>query len=373
MQCLKFTGKQWIANEGLGAVGYFVSLYVIFKTPSFASWSGLLLIPNFLGHLVSMVQWGTPTVPAISESYNNGKKELANYFIADMFKFWLFTVIFMAVPLAVLAPKLLDTILSTGLLGGSGISNYKAGIVMIPIIMVMSATSQWRGWWSRLFVACDRPMPPIWLNYIFTAPGYVMKFLFIYWCVDTNVLPVWLVVIGFSDFLVDIVKSLVGYWWFQRKILKINYKQMAGQAFLAPALTAIAYGLILVLFQYTIWPLLDMAFISFAGEQIGKIIVAAIILLSILFLFPAVLMCPFFGLFGGWDDFTLDEFRKTMEISGPSKGIMIMMYKITAWFAHRSPLHNKWPLANYPLVKQQIQELLNEGKANLFLKKKLDV
>ncbi|MBN2150159.1 MAG: hypothetical protein JW839_01810, partial [Candidatus Lokiarchaeota archaeon] len=98
--------------------------------------------------------------------------------------------------------------------------------------------------------------------------------------------------------------------------------------------------------------------------------VAMTVLLMILFLFPAVLMCPFFGLFGGWDDFTLEEFRKTMEVSGPSKGIMKLMYKITAWFARHSPLHNKWPLADYKVVQQQIQELIDEGKANAFLKKR---
>lgn len=370
IQTLKFVGKQWIGGQVLGIIGYFVNLYVIFKVPSFASWSGLLLIPNFLGHLVSMVNWGSPTVPAVSESYNNGKKDLANYFIADMFKFWLFTVIFMAVPLSVLAPKLLDTVVGSGILGGSGISNYQAGIVMIPIVMIMNASGQWRGWWSSLFVACDRPMPPIWLSYIFTIPGYAMKFLFIYLCVDTYILPVWLVVIGFSDFLVGTLQAICGYVWFQKKVLKINYKQMAGQAFLAPALTAVAYGLVMVVFQYTIWPLLDAAFIAMVGADWGPIIVAVLILLMILFLFPALLMCPFFGLFGGWDDFTLEEFRKTMLISGPSKGIMTLMYKVTAWFAHHSPMHNKFPLADYTMINQQIQELIDEGKASAFLKKK---
>ncbi len=370
MQCLKFVGKQWIANEALGIIGYIVGLYVIFKTPSFASWSGLLLIPNFLGHLVSMTNWGSPTVPAISESFNNGKKDLANYFIADMFKFWLFTTIFMAVPLAVLAPKLLSAVLGSGILGGSGISNYEAGIVMIPIIMIISATGQWRGWWSRLFVACDRPMPPIWLGYIFFFPGLGVSLLFLYLCVDTYILPVWFVVIGFGGFLLDVVKAIIGWWWFQKKILKINYRKMAGQVFLAPLLTALAYAGVLVVFQYTLWPLLDMAFLAMIGPDFAPLGSSLVVLLMILFLFPAVLMCPFFGLFGGWDDFTLEEFRKTMEISGPSKWLMLMMYKITAWFAHHSPLHNKWPLADYKVVTQQIQELIDEGVASKFLKKK---
>ena len=93
-------------------------------------------------------------------------------------------------------------------------------------------------------------------------------------------------------------------------------------------------------------------------------------MLAILFVFPALLMCPFYGLYGGWDDFTLEEFRKTAQISGPSKGIMVMMYKITAFFARISPLHNKFPLADYELVKQQVQELIDEGKATMLMHKK---
>ncbi len=368
MQCIKFVGKQWIAGQILGVIGYIIGLMIIERTPSFASWSGLLLIPNFLGHLVSMVNWGSPTVPAISESYNNGKQELARYFIHDMFKYMIFVVIFMAVPLGVLAPRILDVVLDSGLITG-GLTNYQAGLVMIPIVMIISASGQWRGWWSKLFVACDDPLPPIWLNYIFTPSGYILKFTFLWLTVDTGILPVWYMLL-LPDFINDLAKTIVGWAWYQKRILKINYRKMFWQVFGAPGLTAVSYAGVLILFQYTLWPLLDLAFIAIAGPQLGPVIVAAMVLLFILFLFPAVLMCPLYSLWGGWDNYTLEEFKKTTDISGPSKGIMLMMYNISKFFARISPLHNKFPLAEYDTVKKEIQELIDEGLANRFIKKR---
>ena len=369
IQCLKFTGKQWIGNQVLGIIGYFVGIYIIMQTPSFASWSGLLLIPNFLGHLVSMINWGNPVVPAVSESYNNGKPELARYFVHNMFKYWMFTTVFMATPLIVLSSKILNTIIISGILGTS-LANYQAGIVMIPLVMIISASGQWRGWWSRLFVACDDPMPPIWLNYIFTPSGYILQFVLLYLCVTTYTLPVWLIPLGFSGFINNIAQTVVGWIWFQRKILKIGYKQMAWQAFAAPALAAACYAGCLIVFQWALWPVLESAFTAMLGPQWGPLIMAFLILLAILFVFPLIMMVPFYALFGGWDDFTIEELRKTAAVSGPSKGIMIFMYKISAACAKVSRLHNRFPLADYKVVEKQLQELIDEGKANVMMKRK---
>ncbi|MHA1793950.1 MAG: hypothetical protein ACTSVI_15015 [Promethearchaeota archaeon] len=367
-ECILFVGKQWIGSQILGIVGYFVNLYIIVRMPQMASWSGLLLIPNFLGHLVSMVNWGSPTVPAISESYNNGKTELAQYFIASMYRYWIFVVVFMAVPLAVLTPKLLNVVLKLQVLE-SGLANYQAGLVMIPLMMVISASGQWRGWYRKIFVACNDPMPPIYIDYIFTPTGYIFQFLFLYLTVDLGVMPVWLLLVV-PAFLNDLMKATVGYIWLQRRVIKIPYKKMAWTVAIVPLLTSVAYAFTLWIFEIAIWPLLDLLFVGMLGEEIGKFTVAALILLAILFLFPAIFMAPYYSLFGGWDKFTLDEFKKTAQISGPSKGITMMLYKISAFFAYKSPWYDKYHLADYDLIKRQVKELIEEGKANALLGKK---
>src|SRR5271157_4001032 len=107
-----------------------------------------------------------------------------------------------------------------------------------------------------------------------------------------------------------------------------------------------------------------------ARAEMGPLIMAFLILLAILFVFPIIFMCPFYSLFGGWDDFTIEELRKTAFISGPSKGIMILLYKVSAAFARMSKLHNRFPLADYKVVDRQLQELIDEGKANMMMKRK---
>jgi len=277
-------------------------------------------------------------------------------------------VIFMATPLIVLSTKIIDVVLNSGILGGN-LANYRAGLVMTPVVMIFAASGQWRSWWSRLFVACNKPLPPVWLNYAFTPSGYVLQFLFLYWCVDTPTLPVWMLVLGMPGFINNVAQTIVGYIWFQRSILKIGYKQMFWQCAMAPILTAACYAGVLVLFQLFLWPPLEALFVIIAGAQWGPFVLAFLVLMMILFLFPSVFMCPFYSFWGGWDEFTLEEFRKCMLISGPSKGLMNMMYKISLWVAKRSPLHNKFPLANYELVTKQLQELIDEGRATKLMRR----
>lgn len=359
-EALKFTGKQWIGGQIKGLFGYLISLYIIVITPQMASWEGLLLIPQFLGHLVSMVNLGTPSVPAISESYNNGKVELARYFIHDTFKYYVFITLWMAVPLMVMTPRLLETVMDLEIV--SGLENYQAGLIMIPWFMLNSGTGWLRGLWSKLFVACDKPMPPIWIDYIFTLPGYGFQFLFIYLTVTTNTLPVWFILF-MPSLINDSLKMILGYYWLQKTTIKIGWKQMFWQVTAAPLLASLCYGIVLYLFQITIWPLLDMAATSIVGD-FGPAIIAVLMLLGILFVFPAIFFAPFYAFWGGWDEFTLEEFRKSALISGPSKFIMMIMYKITYRASKISPWKEQHPIADYELVQEQVADLVAEGKAS---------
>jgi len=366
LEALKFTGKQWIGNQISGFIEYIIGLYIIILTPQFASWSGLLLIPNFVGHLVSMVNLGTPAVPAISESYNNGKIELARYFIHETFKYYTFITLWMAVPLTVLTPKILETVMKVEFVKGLG--NYEAGLIMIPWFMINSGTGWLRALWSKIFVACNKPMPPIYIGYIFTIPGYAIQFLFIYLCVQTNILPVWFILF-MPSLINDTLKMIVGYIWLQKTTIKIGWKQMSWQVFIAVGLASISYAIILYVFQYTIWPILDII-ATFVFGVYGPFVVAFIILLCILFIFPAIFFGPLYSFFGGWDDFTIEEFRKCSLISGPSKFLTLMIYKICYKVHKISPWRNKHALADYELVKKQVLELIEEGKANRLIKHK---
>ena len=61
---------------------------------------------------------------------------------------------------------------------------------------------------------------------------------------------------------------------------------------------------------------------------------------------------PLYTLFGGWDDNTLTEFEKVIQMSGPSKKLLIFLYKYQKKIAKFSPLHNRYPIASEAAMRE---------------------
>ncbi|MBN2152535.1 MAG: hypothetical protein JW839_13870 [Candidatus Lokiarchaeota archaeon] len=353
-QCLSFTGKQWIGNQVLGAFGYLVGLYIIVNMPSFAAWSGMLMIPAFLGHLVShqsaMVGLASP---AISEAYNNGKMEYTNHVLKSVLKWYCIVTFYMFTSMVIISPRVIMTVIDAF----PALKNYQLGIVMIPVVLVVDMTGPLRGFWSTIFVASNRPMPPIYLNFIFTLPGYALKFLFIWLCLDVGVLPVWTLLMV-PDGINGVLQAIAGYIWIQKRVIKVQYRKMLYQGVIAPVLACACYAAVLVVFSYTAWPVLEASLALAIGETASKIATALIVLLSMIFIFPGIFFCPFLALLGCWDDYTLEELRKSVELSGPSRFAMRWMFKITAYFAGKCKWRNSRPISDYDRVEQEMHDLV---------------
>ena len=48
---------------------------------------------------------------------------------------------------------------------------------------------------------------------------------------------------------------------------------------------------------------------------------------------------------------------------------MMMLYKVSYKFSKMSKWSNKFPIADYEIIKVQVQELADEGKVNRLIKK----
>nr|MDO8116572.1 hypothetical protein [Candidatus Sigynarchaeota archaeon] len=92
---------------------------------------------------------------------------------------------------------------------------------------------------------------------------------------------------------------------------------------------------------------------------------AAIVLLSAIFVFPGTFYSPFLALWGGWDKHTLEELRLSVEMSGPSKWNMRWMFRVTTFLYKRSRWQDKHPLADYDVIRQQANDLAEDGKKAL--------
>ncbi len=355
-ECLTFTGKQWIGGQILGVFNYFLSIYIIVNFPSFAAWSGMLMIPSFLGHLVShqsaMVGLASP---AISEAYNNGKKEFTNHALKSVFKWYSIVTFYMFTSMVIISPRVIMTVIEAF----PALRNYQLGIVMIPVVLVVDMTGPLRGFWSTIFVASNRPMPPIYLNFFFALPGYALKFLFIWLCLDIGAMPVWTLLMV-PDWINGVLQALAGYVWIQKRVIKIQYKKMLYQGVIAPVLACACYAGVLVVFSYTAWPALEAALTFAIGTTASLIATVLIVLLGMIFIFPGIFFCPFLALLGGWDDYTLEELRKSIELSGPSKWAMRWMFKITAYFAAKCKWRNLRPLSDYEQLEREMHELVSK-------------
>jgi len=75
------------------------------------------------------------------------------------------------------------------------------------------------------------------------------------------------------------------------------------------------------------------------GDQITSVL---IFLIGILLSYP--LFAFFYGLFGGWDDATLEELRHSVDLSNFMRPLAMLFWKSTRWGANISPLHGKFPI-----------------------------
>jgi hypothetical protein len=76
----------------------------------------------------------------------------------------------------------------------------------------------------------------------------------------------------------------------------------------------------------------------------GQMSSIVILTIAILPLYP--IFAFFYGLFGGWDDATLEEVRHAAELSTFMKPFAWLFWKSTSLGARISPLHNRFPITN---------------------------
>ncbi len=96
------------------------------------------------------------------------------------------------------------------------------------------------------------------------------------------------------------------------------------------------------------------------GALVAGIISVLFALTLLLFVFFAI-----YSLFGGWDDFSLAEFRRAMEMSGPSKPFVKLIYKLSEYFTRHSPLHNRFPIRSDEARQEAIELMIIKEQKEL--------
>lgn len=147
------------------------------------------------------------------------------------------------------------------------------------------------------------------------------------------------------------LKQGFGWWFINKKI--INLKINPWQNWIAPAVAGIFY--------YVVFYFFNILFSIILGDN-NELIKIVILLILGIYICPGIFYYSVVALLGGYDDNTLRDFRKAVELSGPSKIVVNLWYKGANFGAKHSKLHNRFPM-KYEHVEQEIQELTRMKKA----------
>ncbi len=349
-QCIVFGfGVSWasLLGSGIGLLQLTMSLNMV---PGYTTWQSLASLGSGIAGSINMGNIDL-TAP-LSESLNNKKKKLSQYYLAQAFKYWGFIFFAMGGIITVLIPivqKILFIIPSIA----NQYSNALAFIIPGIVAMILNVPN---GKLQQVIVTSYHVWIKSWLDFINMILGLCMWVLFIY------VLHIWtwgivgiIILFVYASVPGQIFSFIVYIIYIPRHIFKIKIGWW--QTFGASILTY--FCVVGIGYAFVDWMFLPMmaAWEVSLGQLIGAISACVVGLLVILLGFMLIVFPLFYGLFGGWDDAGLEILRKSYLLSGPSK----MFIKLIYWFSLKgsqiSPLTNRFPI-EYKEAMQEMRELV---------------
>lgn len=281
--------------------------------------------------------------PSFSESYQNQKKNLSIFYIAQIWKYWGYVNGSMMFTFVAFLNILAQTILSI-----PGLENYSLiGYFLLPCwiykfflplaeqgdTLIVGAMRLKIFQILRIF---EEFVKIIWLSVIVFALKWQ----------DNGILAIAYLLI-FAVAIPQWIKTLIVWIYIKNHLL--DYRIPIWQSFVAPFLSGlIVYGLISIMLQ-NVFPILS--------DSLGTLFAGIIMIVFTLLVFPTIIFPFFYGLFGGWDDFGLKVYKKSVLISGPSKIFYKNAMRCTQWAAQHSFLMNKFPIPHHE-AELEIQELM---------------
>jgi O-antigen/teichoic acid export membrane protein len=277
----------------------------------------------------TVLQTLTATVlPAISESVTNGRKILGQFYASMSYKYGGFVSAFICAILLSVADRFI--------LGSSGRDFERAAVYVVPLLLI--ASLNFASWVGDVVMYALKTR----LLMIFAMLDLMLNIGVTYLLVDR-----WQVkALIYVPLFTLLVKIFLAYY--------INHRYCVPQRFYfwqtigAPALAGLFHYLWLRWFTGLIWQ----------HDEITSIIILAI---GLLFTFP--IYGFLYGLFGGWDDNTLEQFGRGANLSSFMRPMTRLFYQSTRLGARLSPLHGKFPISNFVAASEEARSLTDEKVA----------
>ena len=289
-------------------------------------WGNWGLAQNFVFAFNVTQTLNDGAMPAISEAISHGKKILSQYYSVMLYKWNGMVSFFLGAVLLAVADRFI--------LGASGPEFVRAARYVVPL--AIWGTFQFPSWvGDNVQLGADKPY---------------LKSILIF---SEQIIRVVLALILLERFQINalIIAYFIGLFskgiaaYFVNHRFCFPQRFFSWQSLIAPLLAA---GI-----HYT-W-LRWLTGIIWQGDEITSVV---IFLIGILPSFPVYLFL--YGLFGGWDQDTLEEFENAVSLTGFAKPLVWLFWKSTELGARFSPLHNRFPIHIRAAAMQEAQELTAE-------------
>lgn len=274
----------------------------------------------------SVLQTLTATVlPAISESVTNGRKLLGQYYATMTYKYGGFVSAFICAILLAVADRFI--------IGSSGRDFQRAAVYVVPMLLIGSLN--FASWTADAVMYGLKTR----LLTLFAALDLALSFTLTYLLIER-----WQVnALIYVPLVTLLIKISVAYF--------VNHRFCFPQRFYfwqtigASALAGATHYLWLRWFTGLLWQ----------GDEITSILILAI---GLLVSYPVYAFL--YGLFGGWDDNTLNEFGRGTNLSSFMRPMARLFYHATKLGARFSLLHNRFPITNYAAARAEAESLTEE-------------
>jgi O-antigen/teichoic acid export membrane protein len=294
-------------------------------------WGNWMMAQNFIFAFNVLQTLFESAMPAISEAISSGKRELARYYSAMMYKYGGMMSAFMGAALLAVADRFI--------LGSTGVEFERAAALVLPL--AIWGAIQYPSWvGDQVQLGSGKP----YLKSILVAGEQVVRIVLALALLSR--LQVNALIIAY--FVGLAAKGLAAYAVNDRSCFKQGF--YAWQSLAAPLLAGTVHYLLLRWLTGIVWQ----------GDPVTSIL---IFFIAILPSFP--LFAFLYGLFGGWDEEGLAELREATDLTGILRPLTAaLLLRPTSLGSRISPLAGRFPiLARGPAMGEA--ELLSRERVSL--------
>jgi O-antigen/teichoic acid export membrane protein len=273
-------------------------------------WGNWILAQNFVFAFNVITTLYDNVMPSISEAISHSRAALSQYYAVMSYKWGGFISAFIGSVMLATADRFI--------LGASGPEFVRAAAYAIPLI-VWGAV-QYPSWVSdNVQLGANRP----YLKASLVAGEQTIRILLAYLLVARYQINA-LIIAYFAGLL---AKDVIAYFINDRTCFRQRF--FFWQSLGAPLLAGSAHFLLVRWVTGLVW----------RGDQVTSVL---IFLIGLLFSYP--FFAFFYGLFGGWDDPTLEELRQAADLSSFMRPLARLFWAASQLGARFSPLHGRFPI-----------------------------